>query len=118
MSVWPGRDVFLVTLPVPGAGRGRGIWAQGPPGLGMRNPSIPVCADPQLLRYGVMACIPARGDPLLLAVSLLPLQPSAREKVSTLCPPQQGEVKEQRYQPKPRRRGATLPPAGSSKSAP
>lgn len=97
MSVWPGHDMFLVTLPVPGAGWGGGIRAQGPPALGMRNPSILVRADPQLLRYGVMACIPARGDPLLLAMSLLPLQPFTTEKLSTLCPPQQGEVKEQHY---------------------
>jgi len=50
----------------------------------MRNPSILVSANPQILQHCVMVCISDRGDPLLLAVSLLPLQPYTREnEVST-----------------------------------
>lgn len=52
-----------------------GIWAQGPLGLGMREPSALASANPQFLQYNVMVYVSARGHPLRLAMSLLPLQP-------------------------------------------
>lgn len=58
-----------MTLPVPGAEGLGGTWAQGPLGLGMREPSALASANPQLLQYNGMVCISARGHPLLLAVS-------------------------------------------------
>lgn len=65
---------------MPGTEGVGGIWAQEPLGLGLREPSTLANANPQFLHCNVMVCISARGHPLLLAVSLLPLQPHIRLK--------------------------------------